>query len=85
MLDKGRIRFENEIIRMAEFEYAAIVAECDWQSIIMYLPRRSQLVPKTILASVIAWEQRFGIHFWACPNRAFAEKTYLSDFGKILR
>jgi DNA excision repair protein ERCC-4 len=74
---KGRARFENEIVRMAEFEYAAIVAECDWQSILRCPPRRSQLLPKTILASVIAWEQRFGIHFWACPNRAFAEKlTY---------
>jgi DNA excision repair protein ERCC-4 len=74
---KGRPRFENEIVRMAEFDYAAIVAECDWQSILRCPPRRSQLLPKTILASVIAWEQRFGIHFWACPNRAFAEKiTY---------
>lgn len=73
----GRSRFENEIMRMAEFEYAAIVAECDWQSILRCPPRHSQLLPKTILASVIAWQQRFGVHFWACPNRAFAEKlTY---------
>jgi ERCC4-type nuclease len=73
----GRKRFESEIVRMAQFKYAAIVAECDLHSILRCPPRRSWLLPKTILTSIIAWEQRYGIHFWACPNRAFAEKiTY---------
>jgi hypothetical protein len=40
---------ENEIMRMAEFEYAAIVAECDWQSIIQGPPRRSKLFQRQSL------------------------------------
>ncbi len=74
---KGRDRFEREIQRMAEFHYAAIVCEADWRAILKSPPTRSCLNPKTILATMVAWEQRYGIHFWACPNRQFAERlTY---------
>ena len=72
---KGRARFENEMIRMAGYDYAAIVAECDWHCIVRCPPRRSRLLPKTILASIIAWQQRYNVHFWACPNRFFAQKV----------
>jgi len=72
---KGRKRFEKELERMAAMEYAAIMLEADWLNILRRPPTRSQLNPKTIYASVIAWEQRYRVSFWACPNRAFAEKT----------
>jgi ERCC4-type nuclease len=72
---QGRERFERELERMAEYTYAAIVIENDWQSILRCPPSRSRLNPKTIFRSAIAWEQRYGVHFWTCINRAFAEKV----------
>jgi len=72
---KRRGQFERELERMSQFQFAAVVIEADWETIIRKPPFRSKLNPKTIYASVIAWQQRYGVHFWACPNRAFAEKT----------
>ena len=72
---KGRKRFEKEILRMAAFNYAAIVCEADWQEILRSPPPRSKLSPKVIFSSMIAWEERYKVHFWPCPNRAFAEKV----------
>jgi hypothetical protein len=35
------------------------------------------LHPQAVLASVIAWSQRFRVHFFTCPDREFAERfTY---------
>jgi hypothetical protein len=40
------------------------------------IPTRSQLNPKTIFRSVIAWQQRYpSVHWWFCPGRRFAEVT----------
>lgn len=74
---QGRDRFEREVQRMSEFRYAAIVCEADWMTIIKNPPPHTRLSPKSILASVVAWQQRYGVHFWACPGRQFAERlTY---------
>ena len=72
---KGRARFERELERMSEFQFAVVMIEADWLAILRNPPSRSRLKSKTIYRSVIAWEQRYGVHFWACTNRAFAEKT----------
>lgn len=71
---KDRARFERELARLATFEFAAVVIEADWLQIIRRPPKFSRLNPKTVLASVVAWQQRHGVHFWACPDRIFAEK-----------
>jgi len=37
----------------------------------------SRLNPKTVVASIAAWSQRFRVHFFTCPDREFAERfTY---------
>ena len=72
---RGRARFERELERMAEFQFAAVVIEADWKTIIKYPPHRSKVTPKHVYRSVIAWQQRYRVHFWACYSRAFAEKT----------
>jgi DNA excision repair protein ERCC-4 len=73
----GRQRFERALERMAGLKYAAVVIEADWHQILRNPPPFSQLNPKTVLASAVAWTQRYGVHFWPCPNRAFAERlTY---------
>jgi DNA excision repair protein ERCC-4 len=82
---KGRARFERELVRMARMKYAAVVIEADWHTILRNPPRHSLMQPKTIYRSVIAWEQRYGVHFWACPNRAFAERTTYIILDRFFR
>ena len=72
---KGRKRFIRELERMAEYNFAAVIIEADWTNILRNPPSRSRLSPKTIYSSVIAWQIRYGVHFWCVPNRAFGEKT----------
>jgi len=73
----GRKRFERELERMVTYQFAAVVIEADWDNIVLRPPARSKLEPKTVVASIATWCQRYRVHFWTCPNRAFAEKwTY---------
>jgi len=72
---RHRQRFERQLERMKLLEFAAIVVEADWLTIIKNPPARSQFRPKSFYASVIAWQQRYQVHFWMCVNREFAEKT----------
>lgn len=89
-LSQGRDRFIAELARLAGLEFSAVVVEADWATILNDPPRFSQLCPKTVYRSVIAWQQRFPtVHWWTCPDRAFAEVTtyrilerYWIDFQK---
>jgi ERCC4-type nuclease len=74
---RGRKRFAQELVRMADFRFAAVIIEADWPTILRRPPVRSRLNPKTVLASIIAWSQRFRVHFFTGPDREFAERfTY---------
>ncbi len=74
-LGQGRDRFERELQRLASYEVAAVVIEASWADILAGHPR-SNLNPKTIHRSLIAWQQEFGnIHWWTCDGRAMAEAT----------
>jgi len=74
---RGRKRFELELGRMSKFRYAAVVIEADWLTIIKSPPVRSQMKPKAVFASIIAWSIRYKVQFYTCPDRWFAEKlTY---------
>jgi hypothetical protein len=59
---------------MAGYQFAAVVIEGDWHTIVRRPPVRSRLNPKTVVASIAAWSQRYRVHFWTCPNREFAER-----------
>jgi ERCC4-type nuclease len=139
-LGQGRERFERELVRLSVMDFAAVVVEADWPTIlsrtcgdcggvgavievtqslvltltghalrlcgadcVYQLARRvmkeqrdlrkcerckgtgqlkaveqSNLNPKTIYRSVIAWQQRYPrIHWWMMPTRGFAERTVL--------
>lgn len=75
---KGRARFEREMQRMSEFEYAALVVESDIQTWFMNPPGRSTMNPKSVFRTVVAWSQRYDVCVWPMWNRQAAEKiTYL--------
>lgn len=72
-----RARFQRELARLAVFPSATlVVVESSWEEIITAPPPFSQLAPKIIHRSVLAWMLRFPtVHWVMCPDRRFAEVT----------
>jgi ERCC4-type nuclease len=76
---RGRARLEREFERMAEFDHAEFVVEGDLRQVFLSPPPLSQMLPKSVYRTVLAFSQRYGVAPWFCPDRAFAEKhIYLS-------
>lgn len=86
-LGSGRRRFQNELQRLAAYQFAAVVVEAEWSEILTAPPQHSRLKPKTVHRSVIAWQQKYrNVHWWFMPDRAVAEVTtlrVLERFWKI--
>jgi hypothetical protein len=75
-LGKGRARFGRELERLAAFEFAAVVVEAEWSTVLMAPPERSRLDPRTIFHSVAAWSVRYPrVHWFTVPGRAMGEVT----------
>lgn len=72
---QGRRRFQNELDRMLSLQFAAVIIESQWDEIVKRPPARSRLNPKTVVASIAAWCQRFpNVHFFTVPGREFGER-----------
>lgn len=77
-IGRDRERFERELNRLNEMDFAAVVIEAGWGSIISRPPPQSELLPKVVYRSILAWQQRYPrVHWWACDTRTFAERTTL--------
>ena len=64
---------------MTKFDHAEIVIEADLKTIIKNPPELSNMNPKSVYRTLLAFSQRYNVKVWPCPNRAFAEKhIYLS-------
>lgn len=75
-IGQGRERFERELARLDRLDFAAVVVEAEWSDVLTNPPRHTQLSPKTVFRSVLAWQQRWrGVHWWFCSNRRHAEVT----------
>lgn len=77
-LGSGRERFSRELERLSKMNHAAVVIEASWHEILN--PRsngvQSELNPKTIFRSVVAWSQEFPtIHWWPMCDRLHAESA----------
>ncbi len=85
-LSAGRDRFVRELERLAAYQFAAVVIEGDWTEITTAPPARSQLPPRIVYRSVLAWQQRYPrVHWWACPDRRFAEVTTFRILERYLK
>jgi DNA excision repair protein ERCC-4 len=70
-LAAGRERFERELERLAGYRYAAVVVEAEWSTILAG-HHHSNLNPKTVFRSVLAYQQRYpAIHWIFGPGRFF--------------
>lgn len=75
-LGQGRDRFERELARLNELEVAAVVVEAGWDEVLTAPPFRSELPPKVVHRSVIAWQQRFrNVHWNFMCDRRLTEIT----------
>lgn len=75
-IGQGRERFERELARLQEMDFAAVVVEAGWGEILDNPPLYTQLPPKTVFRSVLAWQQRYrGVHWVMCDSRRLAEVT----------
>lgn len=66
--------FEAEIARLDMCQYAAVVIEADWQTILLNPPKHTRLPPKTISRTVQSWSIRYPrVHWFTCSGRDHAE------------
>jgi len=72
-LGAGRDRFDREHQRMSRMEFAAVVIEASWASILSDAPKWSTLSPRTILGSALAYERDYGVHYFPAEDRRMAE------------
>jgi DNA excision repair protein ERCC-4 len=73
-LTAGRDRFERELARLNALSMAWVVVEADFASLLRGELGRSEVCPKTLWRSVMAWQVRFKrVHWWFCPGRAAGE------------
>lgn len=73
-----RDRFERELARLNELEFAGVVIEAAWPTILHQPPPHTRFSPKSFFRSVVAWNVRFPrVHWWSCETRSFAERVTL--------
>lgn len=69
-----RERLEKEFIRLSEFDHAELVVERDIRHLFDHAGDLSGMHPNSVYGTMIAWSQRYGVHFWPCHDREFMER-----------
>lgn len=83
---QGRDRFERELERLNGLEFAAILIEDGLPGLLQSPPPRSRLEPRALLASLLAWDQRYAhVRFWPCGDRRTAEGVALRMLERFWR
>jgi ERCC4-type nuclease len=73
-----RERFIRELERLNEMEFAAVVIEAGWPSLLKSPPPQSKFSPKSFFRSVVAWQVRYPrVQWWAAETRSWAERVTL--------
>ncbi len=85
-LGQGRGRFERELERLSAFRFAAVVVEATLPEVLLSPPRHSDLNPKAVIRSVLAWQQRMpGVHWWFAGPRPLAEALTFRVLERFLK
>jgi len=72
-IGSDRERFEREMVRLANMDFAAVVIEGDWMELTVDRPDTIRMSVKAAVNTVASWSIRYGVHFMPCPSRRFAE------------
>lgn len=85
-IGQGRDRFERELERLAAFDFAAVVVEAGLLELVTDPPPHTQLPPKIVVRSVIAWQQRYQrVHWTFAGCRRLAEAWTFRTLERYLR
>lgn len=85
-IGQGRDRFERELERLSKMEVAFVVVEATWPQLVTEPPRFTQLSPKTVFRSIVAWQVRYPtVHWLACGPRRLAEVTTFRLLERFLK
>lgn len=69
-IGQGRKRFINELERLKNYEYAAIVIESDLKNFLQP-PLYSNLNPKSAINSLLMWSIRYKVYVFFAHNRDY--------------
>lgn len=70
-----RERFEREMVRLKQMEFAAVVIEGGWRELLVDRPETIQMSAKSASHTIYSWAVRYGVHFYPCDGRRHAELT----------
>ncbi len=87
-LGQHRQRFEAEVQRLSEMDFAAIIIEADlreiWRPADYWPEWRSRLLPKSIEGTLVAWSIRYPrVHWWTVGSRYAGEIRTFGVCDKI--
>ena len=71
-LGRERARFEREVSRLGELEFGAIVVEASLPDL-LHPPRYSQMNPRAVVASLLAWSVRYGVPVYFAGDRSHGQ------------
>jgi len=86
-LGNGRERFIRELERMQSFEAAMVVIEASWDEIMKPTSTRplwhSQMYPSSVIGSMVAFAERYSVHWKPAGNRKKAEQETFNFLMKF--
>lgn len=83
-IGKGRERFERELVRLSEMDFAAIVVEASLRDVLEGF-ERSKVHPRSAVGSLFSWEAKYGVHIVFAGDRRLgmaATKKLLEKWWK---
>ncbi len=66
-------RFEREHERLSRLDFAAVVVEASWESLLARPPERSRVRPKTLIRTCLAWTIRYRVPWFTVEGRRAGE------------
>jgi len=86
-LTTGRERFERELYKGKSLYYMALIIEASLSDIVNH-NYRSEMKPKAVIQSLIAFSIRYRLPVWFCETRKYAEritKSLLQKYSKEIQ
>jgi ERCC4-type nuclease len=83
-LGYGRRRFEREVRKLANYDYAAIVVEASLPDFLVP-PEFSRMRPRSAICSLLGWSVKYRIPVFFCSDRAHAKATTWQLLKKFAR
>lgn len=74
-LGQHRDRFEREHERLSEMDFAAVVVEASWETILQHPPEMSKLLPKCVYRTALSWAVKYGVPWFCVEGRRLGEVT----------